>query len=240
MRIDRYVSHALNIPRNDARKLIKNGLIKANGKKVLKNDLYIEEYQDKIFYNDEEIKYKEFVYIMLYKEKGYVSANKDNIYPTVIDELKHQYDNYDLSMVGRLDLDTEGLMLLTNDGALAHTITNPKHKIPKKYYVECDNPFDIKDIDTFKKGFTILDGDGSPYQTKEATLEIIDKNKAYITIHEGKYHQIKKMCRYVGKEVTYLKRLSIAGIFLDETLKTGEFRELSEEEIQFLKNQEKS
>lgn len=236
MRIDKYISRALNITRNDARQIIKKELVKVNKKIVTKNDYFIKEYVDVVSYMDKDILYKEFVYIMLYKEAGFVSANKDNLHKTVIDELNGNYDNYDLALVGRLDLDTEGLMLLTNDGALAHRLISPKYKVPKKYYVECDKDFSPSDINTFEEGFTLLDGDGKEYMTRQAKLEIIDSNKAYVTIHEGKYHQIKKMCRYVGKEVTYLKRLSIGNIILDGALKKGEFRELTIEEIDILRN----
>lgn len=229
MRLDKYISFALGKTRSEARNEIKQGKVMVNNQVIRKNDWTVDEYKDEILFDLEPLRYKKFIYIMLNKPSGYLSATKDEELPTVID-LIEEYRHYDLFMVGRLDLDAEGLMILTNDGKFAHQITNPKHSISKKYYVKVEGEFSLDDVSSFRKGLMIYDGNKNLYQTKPATLDIISSNEAYITISEGKYHQVKKMCIKVGKTVTYLKRLQIGGLMLDSNLETGEYREITLEE----------
>lgn len=234
MRIDKFVSKVYNLSRNDSRQFIKKNDFYINDIKVTKNDQLIDLDTDTVFLNGEAVNYKPLVYLMLNKPKGYLSATSDDHYPTVIDLIKG-YENYDLFMVGRLDLDTEGLLLITNDGKFAHNLTSPKKDCLKKYYLETDLPFEECDIETMKCGMELYDGNGNLYLTKPATLEIISDCKAYLTISEGKYHQVKKMSKKVGKEVLYLKRVAIGSLSLDETLDIGSFRPLSDEEVKSLK-----
>ncbi len=171
---------------------------------------------------------------MLNKPKGYISATYDEKQKCVLDLIKG-YEKANLFMVGRLDIDTVGLLILTNDGPLAHKLTSPKKECFKKYYVEVDGEFSLDDIEKLKLGLDLYDGKGKAYHTKEAILEIISKDKVYISISEGKYHEIKKMCQKLNKEVTYLKRISMGNLVLDESLKEGEYRELTDLEVSMLK-----
>ena len=235
MRLDKYIAFGLGKTRSEARGIIRDGLITINNEVVRKHNWIVDEDQDEIKYDNELLTYKRFIYVMLYKPAGYLSATKDENYPTVVDLIK-EYANYDLFMVGRLDIDTEGLMIMTNDGKFAHRITSPKRNVPKKYFVRVNQGFTSQDVKAFLEGFSLYDGHKNLYQTKPAQLEILNNNEAYITISEGKYHQIKKMCLKVGQEVQYLKRLSIGPIALDPKLKPGEYRLLTETEQRLLEN----
>lgn len=234
MRLDKFISHALGLSRGDARKEIKNKCVKVNGKVVQKNDLYIDEYDDLIEHNDKKIEYKEFIYLMMNKPQGVISATQDKQYKTVIDILDPKYKIYDLFPMGRLDIDTEGLLILTNNGSLAHKILSPTKDVYKKYYCEVDGEFLESDVEVFLNGMELYDGNKNKYTTKKAYLEIIDSKSAYISICEGKYHQVKKMCLKLNKTVTYLKRLEMKNIILDNSLAPGEYRELTLEEINML------
>lgn len=234
MRLDKFISHALGKTRSEARDLIKQGLISVNQTVMRKNDWTIDEYHDAILFQDQPICYKNYLYLMLNKPAGYLSATMDEKYPTVISLIK-EYQNYDLFMAGRLDLDSEGLMIITNDGKFAHGLTSPRHQVPKKYYVKTDEAFSEADVLAFREGLFIYDGNKNRFKTQPAVLEILTPQEAYVTIFEGKYHQVKKMCLKVGKNVTYLKRLAMGELELDPNLKTGEYRPLTIEEIDRLK-----
>lgn len=228
MRLDNFVVNALQVSRNDARKIIKSESIICNGIIRTKNDFSVSE-SDDIFYNDQKLIYKQWVYLMLNKPQGYICANKDNLHKVVFDLIKG-YDVSKLCIVGRLDIDTEGFVLITNDGKLAHKLTSPKNKCLKKYYVETDGKFTNEQVKLFEKGIEIYESVDVKYLCQPAKLEIIDYNKAYITISEGKYHQVKKMCKAIGNTVTYLKRISIGNIVIDDNLPLGSYRELTNEE----------
>jgi len=234
MRLDKFISHALGKTRSEARDIIKQGMISVNQTIMRKNDWTVDEYHDLILFNDQPIVFKNYLYLMLNKPMGYLSATKDAKYPTVIDLIK-EYENYDLFMAGRLDLDSEGLMIITNDGKFAHGLTSPRHEVPKRYYVKTNEEFSEADVLAFQEGLFIYDGHKNRFKTQPAVLEIISPQEAYVTIFEGKYHQVKKMCLKVGKNVTYLKRLAMGDLELDPNLKTGEYRLLSVEEIDHLK-----
>lgn len=232
MRIDKFISRALAISRKDARDIIKSKRVKIGNRVALKNDWEVN--CEDVFLDDKKIEFKEFYYLMLNKPKGYISATYDEKQKCVLDLIKG-YEKANLFMVGRLDIDTVGLLILTNDGPLAHKLTSPKKECFKKYYVEVDGEFSLDDIEKLKLGLDLYDGKGKAYHTKEAILEIISKDKAYISISEGKYHEIKKMCQKLNKEVTYLKRISMGNLVLDESLKEGEYRELTDLEVSILK-----
>lgn len=232
MRLDKYLSKALDLSRNEVRSLITDGLIKVNNQIIRKKDFYINEEADNVIYNDKVLEYREFVYYMLNKPAGYISANKDKEHKTVIDLLDIKKEVF---VVGRLDIDTEGLILLTNNGEFAHNLTSPKHKVVKKYYVKSELNITQKMIDMFESGLEILDGSNNKYITQAAKLEVIDEKQCYVYISEGKFHQIKRMFEAIGNQVVYLKRISIGSLVLDESLKLGEYRMLTDEEVMKLK-----
>lgn len=232
MRLDKFVSYCLDISRVDAKKIIKNKEIEINDVVITDSAYLVKLDKDIVKYQDKILKYEEYIYLMLNKPTGYICATTDPN-PTVLD-LITEYKKYNLSIVGRLDKDSVGLLLLTNDGKLNHFLTSPKSSIYKKYYVEVDGEFNNSDIEEFKNGITITDVDGSLFKTSSSILEIISKNRAYISIKEGKFHQVKKMCEKVGKTVTYLKRVQIGLLKLDPSLKEGMYRKLTSEEINYL------
>lgn len=238
MRIDRLLCE-LNIgTRSEVKQLLKKGLIFVNGTKVQKPETQVEEQKDVISYKGVEYTYRPFVYFMMNKPAGVVSATKDSCERTVLDVLTEALkENLDSSLsgipvkdifpVGRLDKDTVGLLLLTNDGELSHNLLSPKKHVEKCYYVETDLTITEEDTDCLKKGVDI----GNGQRTKEAKVEILDKNKCRITITEGKFHQIKRMFHAAGLKVMYLKRISMGSLTLDEGLPEGGVRELTQEEV---------
>ena len=228
MRLDNFLTKALSISRSEAVKIIKNKQITVNEKIAIKKDTYIDEQKDVVKYNNQIIEYKEFIYIMLNKPKGYLSATKDLKDKTVIDLIDIKREIFP---VGRLDKDTEGLMLLTNNGKYAHYLTSPNHHVIKKYYVEVEKEIQDEEIKLFCNGLEIRDGKDELYITKEAKLELITNKTCYVYISEGKFHQIKRMFEKINNKVLYLKRVKFGEIELDPKLQLGEYRELTEEEI---------
>lgn len=232
MRIDKFLSNSINVSRSEISIFLKKNEILVNDKRVLKKDYKIDEDKDIIKVNGEIIEYKEFVYYMLNKPKDYVSAVKDNLDKTVVDLINTKYEIFP---IGRLDKDTEGLLILTNNGSLSHHLTNPNHHVIKKYLVLSDSDLSASELKEFKNGIYINDKDGIKFETKKCNIEKIDKLMYHVYIEEGKFHQVKRMFAYFGKKVLYLKRLQMGSIVLDENLKTGEYRELTREEIILLK-----
>lgn len=232
MRLDKYISNSLLVPRSQINVFLKKNEVCVNGKRVNKKDFKIDEDKDIITVNNKKIEYKEFVYYMLNKPAGYVSAVKDNLDKTVVEIID---THYDIFPIGRLDKDTEGLLILTNNGSLAHHLTNPNNHVPKKYYVEVDGEMSELELNELMNGIEIKDGDNNLFITKKCLIEKIEKFIYHVTIEEGKFHQVKRMFAYFNKNVTYLKRLSMGDIILDDTLKIGEYRELTSEEIIILK-----
>ena len=235
MRLDKYVSLALFVTRSEAKKLISNKDIKVikDNAEIIKLNSNYNITNEKVYYNNQLIIAKEYIYIMMNKPKDYICANHDNYHKCVFD-LIEEYKTRNLGIIGRLDIDTEGLIIITDDGELIHNITSPKHNHTKKYYLETDKSFNEKDVLAFNDGIDIF-VEKELYHTLPSKLEIIDNNKAYITLTEGKFHQIKLMCKAINKNVTYLKRIEINGIKLDEKLKLGEYRLLTDEEIDIIK-----
>ncbi|MBE3591441.1 MAG: rRNA pseudouridine synthase [Thermoanaerobacter sp.] len=235
MRIDKLLSNTGIGTRKEAKKFIKEGLVLVNGNTVKDAGLIVDTESDEILFDGEKINYKEFIYIMINKPKGVISATYDEVEKTVIDLLPQELKARNPFPVGRLDKDTEGLLLITNDGDLAHQLLSPKKNVIKKYYAEILGFVNESDIEAFNEGIILENG----YKTLPANLEILfsssDVSKVYVYIREGKYHQIKRMFESVGKKVIYLKRLAMGSLTLDENLKPGEWRQLSEEELSFLK-----
>ena len=229
MRLDKFLSECTSWSRKDIKKLVKQGSVSVNSKTALKSEQQVLE-TDTIMINGERIQYKKYIYLMLNKPAGYLSAVWDKEKPVVLDLVPEEFLHFDVAPVGRLDIDTEGLLILTNDGDLNHQLTSPKKNVMKTYFARLDNPACESDIEEFKKGMEFSD-----FTAKPAVLEITDDPcEVYIKISEGKFHQVKRMCARVGKNVVYLKRVKIGGLSLDENLKIGEVRALGDEEIQLL------
>ena len=201
-----------------------------NGVPLLKPDVHVDCENDEILLNGERIVYREFIYLMLNKPAGYVSATWDRKLSVVCDLIPEKYRHFEAFPVGRLDIDTEGLLIMTNDGALSHRLLSPKSHVPKTYYAELDFDADDTDIEAFKEGIILDDG----YKTMPAELRIIAPKCAEVVILEGKFHQVKRMFEARGKTVTYLKRIKMNNLELDESLPLGEMRELTEEEMGLL------
>lgn len=233
MRIDKYLSNMGVGSRKEVKAYIKNGSILVNGETITKPTFHIDENKDVVKINNKEIIYKKYIYIMMNKPQGVVSATKD-FGDTVIDLLDESYHGKDIFPAGRLDKDTEGLVLLTNDGKLAHNLLSPKKKVFKKYYAEVDAELEEDDIKIFEEGIFL---ENESYLTLPAKLEIISPKECYVFIKEGKYHQVKRMLSTLGKNVVYLKRLEIGNLKLDDALELGEYRELTDEEVKLLQNE---
>lgn len=228
MRLDKYLAQAGLGTRSEVKKLIRSGRVLLNGKLTKSPECKVET-SDEVMVDDRQITYEEYVYYMLNKPGGVVTATIDSKDKTVIDLLKEPYVK-DLFPVGRLDKDTEGLLLLTNHGALAHRLLAPKSHVEKGYYARLEKPATEEDIQCFLNGLDI--GDKKP--TKPARLKILSGCEVMIWITEGRFHQIKRMCQKIGKPVRYLKRIQMGTLRLDESLAPGEYRKLTESEVTLL------
>ena len=228
MRLDKFISDAAAMTRSESRKAIKSGRVSRGGEIVKDISLSVSE-DEKILLDGAEISYKKYVYIMLHKPSGYVSATEDKRQKTVLDLLDASYVRYQLFPVGRLDIDTEGFLLLTNDGDLAHNMLSPNKNVGKTYFVRLEKAIADNEISLLQEGVDI-----GECVTKPATVERVSGNEINLTITEGKFHQIKRMAKAVGNNVTYLKRLAYGSFHLDETLEKGSYRELFDEEIEKL------
>jgi len=238
MRLDKFLANSGIGTRKEVKIILKKGKIKVNEKIVKDAKMQVDEIKDDVKIEGEKITYKPFVYIMMNKPSGVISATEDGKHKTVIDLLCEKYKNYKVFPVGRLDIDTEGLLLLTNDGVLAHNLLSPKKHVDKKYYVGLKEPLTIEKKKILENGIKLEEN----FVTKKAKIEIIDKdedievNSVFITISEGKFHQVKRMFKFVENEVLYLKRVKMGKLLLPEDLKLGEYRELSEEEMNLILN----
>ena len=235
MRLDKYMADLQLGTRSNVRTLIRRGQVTVNGNIIKQPEYKIDEDNDIVDFNGRRLVYSRYKYYMLYKPSGVVtaSASKDASETTVMDILPSDIGR-NLSPVGRLDKDSEGLLLITNDGELAHRLLSPKKHVFKTYYAECDGIITQEKLLALERGVDI--GDEKPtLPAKAKLLESYDNGyKIELSISEGRFHQIKRMIEAVGGKVTYLKRLSMGNLKLDETLKKGEFRELSAEELQIL------
>lgn len=226
IRLDKVLAHLGYGSRKEVKEMIKKGLIKVDGILIKNSDLKINE-DSKIEIADDEVKYNEFKYYVINKPSGYLSATESNNYPCVIDLVPYHKG---LFPVGRLDLDTEGLLIITNDGQLAHNLLSPKKEVEKEYYFKYKGKLNDDSVEMCLKGLNI----NNEYITKEAILNIINDTEGKIIIKEGKYHEVKRMIKTLGGEVTYLKRIRMKELELGD-LKIGEYRELDVEEIKKLK-----
>ncbi|WP_418585543.1 pseudouridine synthase [Intestinibacter sp.] len=236
-RIDKVLSNLGYGSRSELKKICKNGLVKVNGKVINNPGVQVDVKNDEIIFNGEKVTYKEFIYLMLNKPDGYISATFDKRDPIVLDLIDKEDLVFEPFPVGRLDKDTEGLLVLTNDGQLAHRVLSPKKHVPKTYYAKIEGVVTEDDIKAFAKGVTLDDG----YETMPAELVILKSDEISeieLTIHEGKFHQVKRMFESVDKKVIYLKRLSMGKLQLDKNLALGEYRELTDEEIKMIEERD--
>ena len=219
--------------RSEVKKILKTKQVTVNGTIVTKPETKIEPKTDEVCYKNERIAYCAFEYYLFHKPAGCVTATEDTQHKTVMDYLENTVRS-DLFPVGRLDIDTEGLLLITNDGALAHELLSPSRHVQKTYYALIDGKVTEEDVNLFKEGVDI----GEKKPTKPGFLKILKsepQSEIELTITEGKFHQVKRMFEAVGKKVLYLKRISMGPLTLPEDLKPGEYRELTEGELMLLK-----
>ncbi|MEG2834686.1 pseudouridine synthase [Anaerorhabdus sp.] len=228
MRLDKCLCHLGYGTRKDVKKIIRSGVVSINGIVCKKEDTKFDEENDQLMIDGIDIIYQKFVYIMLNKPQGVISATEDGLHETVLNCI--QDTTKGLFPVGRLDIDTEGLILLTNDGQLAHDLLSPKKHVDKTYYVEISEPLSKESIELIEKGITI-DGDEL---CKPAKVKVLSDKAIELTITEGKFHQVKRIILACQSEVTYLKRISMGSLQLDEELELGQWRYLTNDELESL------
>jgi 16S rRNA pseudouridine516 synthase len=235
MRIDKMLANLGYGSRKEVKQLLKSGAVTVDGDVVKDAKQHIDTSKQTVSLNGEIIEYKEFIYLMMNKPQGVLSATEDSTGETVIDLLALEDQVYEPFPVGRLDKDTEGLLLITNDGQLAHRLLAPKKHVPKTYFAVIDREVTEEDVRAFAAGVTLDDG----YETKPGELKVLKsgiRSDIELTITEGKFHQVKRMFEAVGKSVVYLQRISMGPLPLDETLELGEYRELTDEEVELLRD----
>lgn len=230
VRVDKILSELGFGSRQEIKKYVKAGKIRINDNIVKKPEEKLNSEVDKLFFEGKEVEVEEFETFILYKPAGYVCATKDNVHKTVMELIDSKRKN--IVPVGRLDLDTEGILILTNDGDLNHRLVSPSSHVDKTYYAIFEGRLNENAVEMTKNGLDIGEGEVS----KPAKLEIISSNEIMLTIHEGKFHQVKRMVKALGGEVTYLKRVAFGGLRLDDLkLKKGESRKITEIEMEMLK-----
>ena len=233
MRLDKFLGNHGFGTRKEVKLLVKRGAVKINDVLVKKADIKIVPENDTVTVYDEAVVYEPFVYIMLNKPAGYISSTKDYKDETVL-ELIDGFEHYDLHPVGRLDKDTEGLLILTNDGQFSHDVLSPREHVNKTYFARVDGYVTDDTVELFKAGIILDDG----YTAMPAELQIISAgeiSEIELVIQEGKFHQVKRMFKAVDMTVIYLKRIKMGGLPLDESLTPGAYRKLTLEEINFVK-----
>lgn len=227
MRLDKFLAQSSGFSRKDVRKMLRAGEITLNGEEVRDPALHISK-EDLICLDGMPLDPPGERYLMLYKPEGCVCSNDDSTHPTVLSLIDLPRAD-ELAICGRLDVDTTGLVLVTSDGKWAHRVTSPKHKTGKVYLVETADPIPADAVEKFEKGLMLAN---EHFRTKPATLEILSDYEARVTLTEGRYHQVKRMFAALGNRVESLHRESIGAIQLDPDLELGEYRELTEEEVQ--------
>ena len=231
MRIDKFLANSGIGTRKEVKELLKKKRIRVNDEVVTEAKTQVDEDNDFVTFDGERIEYKEFLYIMLNKPQDVISATDDERHRTVLDLLEEPLTKVGLFPVGRLDKDTEGLLVLTNDGKMAHELLSPKKHVPKRYYVELKKTLSQEEARILENGVEL-----ETFTTKPAKVEFITEDKVYIIISEGKYHQVKRMFKCVGNRVLFLKRTGMGNLGLDENLASGEYRELTSEELELLQS----
>lgn len=236
MRADKFVAQGGVFTRKEVKELFKKKRVTLKGEVLRDGSVHIDPQTAEMAVDGIKIIYKPFIYLMMNKPAGYISATEDGRTATVLDLLPEEYAHYEPFPVGRLDKDTEGLLLLTNDGELAHKLLSPKKKVPKIYHARVEKPVNEKDIEAFRKGIYIPEDD---FTTLPGDLKVITEGEqpvCQVTIYEGKFHQVKRMFERRENKVLYLERVSFAGIELDRELARGFVRELSPEEEKIIRS----
>ena len=229
IRLDKWISSGTVLTRSETKKAIRAGRVTVDGQVCKKPEQKLDQEKARVLLDGKAVSYEPFIYLMMNKPSGFVSASKDSREKTVLSLLDRP--SRGLFPVGRLDKDTEGLLLLTNDGPLAHELLAPGRHVDKTYFARLDGPLGQKEKEAFEKGLDI--GDEKP--TLPARLEIGERaEEVWITIQEGRFHQVKRMAKAVGRTVIYLKRISMGPLILDETLKPGQYRRLTVQELTLL------
>ena len=231
VRLDKFLCDMELGTRSEVKIYLKKGFVTVDGVIQKSPDFKVDPDTHEIAYQGKVLTYQEFYYYMLHKPSGVITATEDKMHETVM-SLLGEDARKDLFPVGRLDKDTEGLLLITNDGELSHALLSPRKHVPKTYFVEVPKKLDMGQIEALERGVDI----GDDKKTLPAKAEILDDTHIYLTICEGRYHQVKRMLQAVGSEVLYLKRVSFGVLTLDETLEKGSYRALTEEEITALRN----
>ena len=235
MRLDKFLVACAVGSRTEVKNFLKAGRVMVNGKKEKSAKLQINEDTDEICFDGQKLEYEEFVYYMMNKPQGVISATEDPKHKTVLDLLDDLARSKEVFPVGRLDIDTHGLLLLTNDGKLAHALLSPKRHVDKTYLARINGVMTDADVETFAQGVPLKD-----FTCQPAKLELVsidtekDQSLVRVTIAEGKFHQVKRMVAYCGKEVVDLQRLTMGTLTLDEDLKRGEWRRLTKNELEAL------
>ena len=235
MRLDKYLVACAVGSRTEVKNFLKSGRVTVNGKKEKSAKLQINEDTDEICFDGQKLEYEEFVYYMMNKPQGVISATEDPKHKTVLDLLDDLARSKEVFPVGRLDIDTHGLLLLTNDGKLAHALLSPKRHVDKTYLAQVKGIMTDEDIETFAQGIPLKDFTCQPAKLELVSMDA-EKNQSLVrvTIAEGKFHQVKRMVAYCGKEVMDLQRLTMGTLTLDEDLKRGEWRRLTKDELEGL------
>lgn len=236
MRLDKLLANMGYGSRKEVKLLLKEKAVTVDGVVVKDAAMKVDPDKQEVSVYGERVQYVEFIYLMMNKPPGVISATEDRYDETVIDLLDPLAQHFEPFPVGRLDKDTEGLLLITNDGVLAHNLLSPKKHVPKTYYADIEGEVTQADVEAMRAGVELDDG----YVTKPGELVILESgpmSKIELTIQEGKFHQVKRMFEAVGKKVVYLKRLSMGTLHLDESLELGDYRELTAVELAALKGE---
>ena len=235
MRLDKFLVACAVGSRTEVKNFLKAGRVMVNGKKEKSAKLQINEDTDEICFDGQKLEYEEFVYYMMNKPQGVISATEDPKHKTVLDLLDDLARSKEVFPVGRLDIDTHGLLLLTNDGKLAHALLSPKRHVDKTYLARINGVMTDADVETFAQGVPLKDFTCQPAKLELVSIDT-EENQSLVrvTIAEGKFHQVKRMVAYCGKEVVDLQRLTMGTLTLDEELKRGEWRRLSKNELEAL------
>lgn len=229
MRLDKFLVNLKYGSRNDIKKFCKNSLIKVNGKIVKDSDLNINPNCDEIIIDNDVVFYKENITLIMNKPSGYICSTVDEKYPSLLRLLDEKYSRFDFNFAGRLDWDTEGLVILSTDGALIHKITSPKKDMYKTYYVKTDKKIVNENI--LEAPITLLDGKDNEYTTKGAKINKLSDFELLVSITEGKFHQVKRMLEYIDNKVIHLKRIQIGNLSLPDDLELGKYIEIDPNDI---------
>ena len=229
MRLDKFLSDAASCSRREIKGLVRAGAVTVNGKTALSADMQVAR-DSLVTLKGKQIVYKKYIYLMLNKPQGYISSTESDRNPAVTELVPEEWKHFKVFPVGRLDKDTEGLLLLTNDGRFDHAIMSPRRNMFKRYFARLSEPAVAEDVEVFAAGMEFAD-----FTAKPAKLEITENpSEVFVSISEGKYHQVKRMWEKTGKSVVYLKRTAIGELLLDESLPSGKVRELTVEEMRLL------